>query len=158
MLSLITHQGNANQSYNELPFHTYGDARHKKIHTHKISVVCKAGETGNLTYCWWEYKMVPALWEVWQSLKELLPPYCYCSVARSCPTLLWPWNVTRQAPLSMEFSREWVHWSELPFLTPGDLPEPGIKPTSSAWQADSLPLSHLGSPRITVWPSHSTPR
>ena len=31
--------------------------------------------------------------------------------------------------------------------SPGDLPYPGIKPTSPAWQVDSLPLSHQGSPR-----------
>ena len=37
----------------------------------------------------------------------------------------------------MEFSRQ-EHWSGLPFPSPGDLPNPGIKPTSPAWQADSL--------------------
>ena len=36
--------------------------------------------------------------------------------------------------------------SGLPFLSPGNLPDPGIKPMFPAWQADSLPLSHLGSP------------
>ena len=36
-----------------------------------------------------------------------------------------------QAPLSMGFSRQ-EHWSGLPFPSPGDLPEPGIKPTSPA--------------------------
>ena len=30
-------------------------------------------------------------------------------------------------------------------ISSGDLPDPGIEPASSAWQADSLPLSHLGS-------------
>ena len=35
----------------------------------------------------------------------------------------------RQAPLSMEFSRQ-EYWSELPFPTPGDLPNPGTKPVS----------------------------
>ena len=39
------------------------------------------------------------------------------------------WTVARQPPLSMEFSRR-EHWSELPFPTPGDLPDPGIEPTS----------------------------
>jgi len=34
-------------------------------------------------------------------------------------------------PGSMGFSRQ-AHWSGLPFLTPGDLPHPGIKPTSPA--------------------------
>ena len=37
-----------------------------------------------------------------------------------------PWTVSYQAPLSMEFSRQ-EYWSRLPFLTPGDLPNPGIK-------------------------------
>ena len=36
------------------------------------------------------------------------------------------------------------YWSGLPFPSPGDLPDPGIKPGSSALQADSLPLTHLG--------------
>ena len=37
------------------------------------------------------------------------------------------WNVARQAPLSMEFSRQ-KYWSGLPFPLPGDLPNLGIKP------------------------------
>ena len=36
------------------------------------------------------------------------------------------WTVTGQAPLSMGFSRQ-EHWSGLPFPSPGDLPDPGIK-------------------------------
>ena len=38
----------------------------------------------------------------------------------------------------MEFSRQ-EYWSGLPFLSPGDLPDRGIKPMSPALQADSLP-------------------
>ena len=38
------------------------------------------------------------------------------------------------------------YWSELPFPSPGDLPDPGIEPASPVLQADSLPLSHLGNP------------
>ena len=37
--------------------------------------------------------------------------------------------VTCQAPLSMGFSRQ-EYWSRLPFLSPGDLPDPGIEPAS----------------------------
>ena len=40
-----------------------------------------------------------------------------------------PWTVAHQAPLSMEFSRQ-EYWSGLPFLSPGDLPNPGIEPRS----------------------------
>ena len=45
----------------------------------------------------------------------------------------------------MGFSRQ-EYWSGLPFPPPEDLPDPGIEPTSPALQADSLPLSHWGSP------------
>ena len=45
--------------------------------------------------------------------------------------------VARQAPLSMEFSRQ-EYWSGLLFPPPGDLPNPGIKPWSPSLQADSL--------------------
>ena len=46
----------------------------------------------------------------------------------------------------MGFSRQ-EYWSGLPFPTPGDLPNPGIKPVSPLspeLQANSLPLSHQG--------------
>ena len=55
-----------------------------------------------------------------------------------------PWTVAHQAPLSMGFPKQ-EYWNGLPFLSPGDLPNPGIEPASPARQADSLPLSHLGS-------------
>ena len=60
-------------------------------------------------------------------------------------SLASPWTVAHQAPLSMGFPRQ-EYWSELPFPSPGDLPDPEFKPTSPAWQADSLTLSYLGSP------------
>ena len=56
-----------------------------------------------------------------------------------------PWTVAHQAPLSMEFSRQ-EYWSGLLFPSPGDLPDPGIEPGSSALQADSLLLSRQGNP------------
>ena len=43
----------------------------------------------------------------------------------------------------MEFSRQ-EYWSGLPFPSPEDLPNPGIKPTSPARQADSLPSEPPG--------------
>ena len=51
------------------------------------------------------------------------------------------WTVALQAPLSMGFPRQ-EYKSGLPFPSPRDLPDPGIKPVSSvspALQADSLP-------------------
>ena len=54
-----------------------------------------------------------------------------CEVAQSCPTLCDPMDCSPPAPPSMEFSRQ-EYWSGLPFPSPGDLPNPGIKPTSPA--------------------------
>ena len=48
-----------------------------------------------------------------------------------------PWTVACQAPLSMGFSRQ-EYWSRLPFPSPGNLPNPGIKSGSPLLQADSL--------------------
>ena len=61
------------------------------------------------------------------------------------------WTVAHQAPLSMGFSRQedW-NWSWLPFPPPGDLPSPEtqrLSLVSPASQADSLLLSHQGSPK-----------
>ena len=50
-------------------------------------------------------------------------------VAQLCLTLVTPWTVVRQAPLSMWFSRQ-EYWSGLPFPSPGDVPDPGIEPMS----------------------------
>jgi len=49
----------------------------------------------------------------------------------------------------MEFSRQ--YWSGLPFPSPGDLPNSGIELWSPALQADSLSLSHQGSPNIYIY-------
>ena len=54
-----------------------------------------------------------------------------------------PWTVARQAPLSMEFSRQ-EYWSGLPSPSPGALPDPGIEPGPPAWQADCLLAKPLG--------------
>ena len=54
-----------------------------------------------------------------------------------------PWTAAHQAPLPKGFSRQ-EYWSGLPFASPGDLPDPGIKPGSLALQADSLPSEPAG--------------
>ena len=53
-----------------------------------------------------------------------------------------PLTIVHQAPLSVGFPRQ-EYWSGFPFPSPGDLPDPGIEPTSPSWQVDPLPLSHL---------------
>ena len=59
------------------------------------------------------------------------------SESRSVSVFATAWSIVCQAPLSMEFSRQ-EYWSGLLFPSPGDPSNPGIKPWSTALQADSL--------------------
>ena len=54
-----------------------------------------------------------------------------------------PWTVAHQAPPSMGFSRQ-EYWSGLLFPSPGNPPNPRIKPRSPALQADALPSKPPG--------------
>ena len=71
------------------------------------------------------------------------------SVAKLCLTLASPWTIACWAPRSLEFSRQ-EFWGGLPFPSPEDLPDPGIKPRSPALQADSLPAELWGKPHEVV--------
>ena len=57
------------------------------------------------------------------------------------------WTAAPQAPLSLGFSRQ-EHWSGLPCASPGDLPNPGIKPGLPLCKRILYQLSHQGSPRL----------
>ena len=99
------------------------------------------GETdweGNWVLFWW---VVGALFsksliqfsvDGWSCVPFLLfdwrPNYCEWMKSLSRVQLFeTPWTVAYQAPPSMGFSRQ-EYWSGLPFPSPGDLPDPGIKP------------------------------
>ena len=63
-----------------------------------------------------------------------------------------PWTVDCQAPLPMGFSRQ-EYWSGLPCPPPGDLPNPGIKPTFLTllhWKVGSLPLMPQPDPSVRI--------
>ena len=68
------------------------------------------------------------------------------SCVQLCATLR---TVAHQAPLSMRFPRQ-EYWSGLPFPSPEDLPDSGIKPVYlyMHWQVGSLPLVPPGKPNI----------
>ena len=79
------------------------------------------------------------------------------------PSYVWlfatPWTVAHQAPIFIGFSRQ-EYWSGLPFPSPRDLPNPGIKLHLLHRQVDSLPLCHLlsntkhlvgGKVKIRIW-------
>ena len=62
-------------------------------------------------------------------------------MAQLCPTLCDPMDYSPSG------SRQ-EYWRGLPFPSPGDLPDPGIKPGFSALQADSLLSEPLGKPHL----------
>ena len=62
-------------------------------------------------------------------LSVLVTHACVLSCFSRVQLLVTLWTVVRQAPLSMEFSRQ-EYWSGLPCPPPGDLPCPGIEPGS----------------------------
>ena len=53
--------------------------------------------------------------------------------------------VAHQAPLSMGFSRQ-EYWNRLPFPSPGDLPDPRIKPVSPALEGGFFTAEPFGKP------------
>ena len=70
-----------------------------------------------------------------------------CSVVSD--SLGTPWTVARQAPLSIEFSRQ-EYWSELPFPTPGDLPDTGDLPLQKKISLMNIYLIFRASPVSTA--------
>ena len=82
-----------------------------------------------------------------KDMKKRWQEYTESEFTQSCPTLCDPWTVAHQGPPSMGFSRQ-EYWSGLPFPSPGDLPNPGIKPRSPTLQADALTSEPPGKLRV----------
>ena len=64
-----------------------------------------------------------------------------------------PWTIALQTLQSLFILSRQEYWIRLPFPPPGDLPNQGSNLHLLSflhWQADSLPLSHLGSPWFTA--------
>ena len=97
----------------------------------------------------WDFRLKGPGWSAWGGREQSLPSFISPPLLTFWPSLdftqmvrtdmhacsvmsdsLWPpWTVAHQAPRSMGFSRQ-KYWSGLPFPPPGNLPDPGIKPTS----------------------------
>ena len=75
-----------------------------------------------------------------EELKSLLMKVKVKSLSR-VQLFAIPWAVAYQAPLSKGFSRQ-EYWSGLPFLSSGDLPDPGIEPGSPAFRQILYRLGH----------------
>ena len=82
------------------------------------------------------------------------PNTCMCSVASVVSNSAWPYGLLPARLLCPWYSPRQEYLSGLPFPPPRDLPDPEmettVSPASSAFQADSLPLSHLGSPNTCI--------
>ena len=66
------------------------------------------------------------------------------------------WTVACQAPLFMGFPRQ-EYWTGLPFLSLGDLPNPGIEPVSPAWAGGFFTTELPGKPIILVDRANCSP-
>ena len=78
-------------------------------------------------------------------------------VTQSYLTLVTPWTAACQTPLSLGFSRQEC-WSVLPFPSPGDLPNPGIKPISPALAGKFFTTEPPGKPLLLVPKFPGTPK
>ena len=69
---------------------------------------------------------------------SVLPVNCYQPISLHPHVCMLshvtPWTATHQASLPMDFSRQ-EYWRGVPFLSPGDLPDPGIEHTSAVFPA-----------------------
>ena len=83
----------------------------------------------------------------WWRIFILCVCVCVCVCVPSHVQLfVTPWTIARQTPLSVNFPQG--YWSGLPFPPPGDLPNPGIEPTSPGSPALAgvfFTTAHLGS-------------
>ena len=99
--------------------------RKMKIRSYDFSIPARLNPN-TLVWNTWLLKMFSS----WELLPLALHAMLGIGLAtKSCWTLATPWTEACQAPLTMGFSRQ-VHWSGLPFPSPGYLPDPGIIPTS----------------------------
>ena len=77
---------------------------------------------------------------------------CVCSFVQSCLTLCDPMTVAPWASLFMRSSRQ-EYYSGLPFPSPGDLPNPGIKPESPALGGGFFTTEPPGKPQFEFNPN-----
>ena len=93
---------------------------------------------------WWPSKIAPHVAKY---------PLVKVTVLVAHISCIWlfatPWTVAHQSSLPMGFSRQ-EYWSGLPFPSPGDLSNPGIKSESPTLQADSLQSEPPGKPKYPL--------
>ena len=73
--------------------------------------------------------------------------YTVCLLLSHVQFFVTPWTVASQVLVRIELPRQ-EYWSGLPFDSPGDLPNPGIKLGSLTLKVDSLPFEPPGKPLL----------
>ena len=69
MLSITSHQRDANQNRNEIPLQTSQNGHHKQINKQVVARLWRKGNPS--THCWWECRLVQVLWKTaWNFLKN----------------------------------------------------------------------------------------
>ena len=96
------------------------------LQEHLFSELCVLFFLNTLRYNFKTNKMCYFMGDSSMHFDKLMCALSHFSHVWFCATL---WTIASQAPLSMGFSRQEC-WSGLPRPPPGDLPDPGIKPTS----------------------------
>ena len=100
----------------------------KDTHTESLSTHLPMMTTGPCTFSFVDFWK----WPAWiEDGHNLVGPRWLFRPSVMSDSFATPWTVTHQAPLSTGFSRQ-EYWSELPFSSPGDILDPGIKPMSPA--------------------------
>ena len=116
---------------------TYIYIWHHWLHGRKSEWTLGVGDgQGGLASCnSWGRKESDWVTEVkWSEVKSLSCVWLFAT----------PWTVAYQAFPSMGFSRQ-EYWSGLPFPSPGDFPDPGIRPR------DRTQVSHIAGTRFNLW-------
>ena len=118
--------------------------RHLEVCSTLLCMFCKAGMPMQQLLCW-ELIQCTRCKPLHTGLLQTSETSC-CLLAQMCLTLLQPHGLSLPGSFVQGICQQ-EYWRRVPFPSPGDLPHPGMDLASSAWQGDSLPLSHLGSPR-----------
>ena len=107
--------------------------KHPSEHFQLDSVNIVTPQLGGQSLAWlWHVNRYPAF--KWKSFSRV-------------QLFVTPWTVAHQAPLFVGILQGKKYWSGLPFLSPEDLPDTGLKPVSPALQVDSL----LSEPPENLW-------
>ena len=108
-------------------------------------------------FSYWDMICALDFWAPWQlkaKKKVSLLSRGVCSAALVVSDSLQPYGLYSPPGSSVHGIFQQECWSGLPFPSPGDLPDPGTEPASSArllhWQAGSLLLGHQGNP-LSHW-------